>query len=288
MTDKSLEAHFVKCLKEGNTKKALYIIKLLGDKVNNLYRGKSPLCWAKEFENDEVARVLEEKGAVEEAISELWAFKLGKELIEEARVGDLDAVIELVGKGAKVNEKDEYGFTALIWASKYGHLRIAETLIESRTDVNQKDDSGWSALMFASNQGHLGIVELLIEKGADVNQKSKYEGTTALIKASENGHLEIVETLIEKGADVNQKTDYGKTVLMGASIEGNLEIVEKLIIKGADVHQKDIDGNTAMSLAKDEETRKAILKAVKLKKQKDKENEPGFMEKMKGLFGKGE
>ena len=155
MAEKSLEAHFIKCLKEGNTKKALYIVELLGDKIDNLYRGKSPLLWAKEFENDEVARVLKEKGAIEEVISKEEAERLGLKLIEKAKVGDLDAVIEL------------------------------------------------------------------IEKGADVNIKSN-------------------------------------------------------------------TGSTAMSLAKNEETRRAILDAVKKRKEKAKENEPGFMEKMKGLFGKGE
>ena len=188
MAEKSLEAHFIKCLKEGNTKKALYIVELLGDKINNLYRGKSPLCWAKEFENDEVVRVLEEKGAVEKAFSKEEAKKLGLELIEKAAVGDWEAVIELVGKGANVNEKDE-------------------------------------------------------------------DGDTALMLASRHGYVEVVKTLIENGAKVNIKNN---------------------------------DGDTAMSLAKDEETRRAIIEAVKKKKEKTDENEPSFMEKMKGLFGKGE
>ena len=143
-------------------------------------------------------------------------------------------------------------------------------------------------MIWASRNGHLEVVEKLIEKGAKVNHQDIY-GVTALMMASRNGHLEVVEKLIELGADVNIKNIYiNATALMGASIEGNLEIVEKLIIKGADVHQKDIDGNTAMSLAKDEETRKAILNAVKLKKQKDKENEPSFMDRVNRLFGKGE
>ena len=254
MAEKSLEAHFIKCLKEGNTKKALYIVELLGDKINNLYRGKSPLLWAKEFENDEVASVLEEKGAVEEAISDEEAEKLGIELVGKAKVGDFEAVIELIEKGAKVDEKDKDGETALIWASFYGNLRIAEKLIESRTDVNQKDGSGWSALMFASNQGYLGIVELLIEEGADVNQKNK-DGNTVLMLTSQFSQVKIVKRLIEEGADVNLKND---------------------------------DGKTAISLAKDDETRRVILEAVKKRKEKTNEKEPSFMEKMKGLFGKGE
>ena len=254
MAEKSLEAHLYECLKEGNTKKALYIIKLLGDKINTLYRGKSPLLWAKEFENDEVASVLEERGAVEEVISDEEAKKLGIKLVEKTRDGDLEAVIDLIEKGADVNERAVAGYTALMMASFYGNLRIAEKLIESRTDVNQKDDSGWSALMFASTKGYLGIVELLIEEGADVNQKDK-EGNTVLMLTSQFSQVKIVKRLIEEGADVNLKND---------------------------------DGKTAMSLAKDEETRRVILEAVKKRKEKTNEKEPSFMDKMKGLFGKDE
>ena len=57
---------------------------------------------------------------------------------------------------------------------------------------------------------------------------------------------------------------------------------------GADVNIKRNTGSTAISLAKDVVTRRAILDAVKKRNEKAKENEPGFMEKMKGLFGKGE
>ena len=89
MAEKSLEAHLYECLMRGNTergdtKRALYIIELLGDDVNKLYRGKSPLLWAKEFNNDEVVKALEEKGAVEKEISEEEAERLGKELVEKS------------------------------------------------------------------------------------------------------------------------------------------------------------------------------------------------------------
>ena len=151
MANKSLEAHFVKCLKEGNTKKALYIVELLGNKINTLYRGKTPLCWAKEFENDEVARALKEKRAVEEAISDEEAKKLGLELIEKVEVGDLDAVIELVGKGANVNEKDEWGVTALMIASKRGRVEIVKALLEADADVSIKNKYGNTAIDYTSD-----------------------------------------------------------------------------------------------------------------------------------------
>ncbi len=253
MADKSLEAHFIKCLKEGNTKKALYIVELLGDKVNTLYRGKSPLCWAKEFENDEVTRILEEKGAVEEVVSKEEAERLGLELIEKAKIGDLDAVIELVENGAKVDIKNNDGDTPLMWASADGHVEVVKALLDAGAKVDEKDYKGVTALMCASCWGHVEVVKTLIENGAKVDEKDN-DGDTALIRASRYGCLDVVKTLIENGAKVDIKNNSGKT---------------------------------AMSLAKNEETRRAILEAVKKRNEKANDKEPSFMDRVKDLFGKG-
>ena len=197
MAEKSLDAHLFECLKEGNTKKALYIIKLLGDKVNTLYRGKSPLCWAKEFENDEVARALEEKRAVEEVISDEEAKRLGIELVEEARVGDLDAVIELVGKGANVNEKDNNGKTALMKASSNGNVEVIKTLIENGAKVDEKTNNGSTSLMWASDRGHVEVVEALLDAGADVSIKNKY-GNTAIDYISDDEIKKMLREALRK------------------------------------------------------------------------------------------
>ena len=92
MVEKSLEEHLYECLKEGKTKKALYIINLLGDKVYELYGARSLLVIAREFENKEVARVLEEKGVNEivdeEKAKELFAEteKSAKEKLESYKI----------------------------------------------------------------------------------------------------------------------------------------------------------------------------------------------------------
>ena len=286
MANKSLGAHFVKCLKEGNTKKALYIINLLGDKVNALYGAKSLLCWAKEFENDEVARVLEEKGAVEKVISAEEAKKLGLELIEKAEVGDLDAVMELVGKGSNVDEKDEDGDTALMIASKNGHVEVVKALIENGAKVDEKNNNDDTPLMWASGDGTVEVVKALLDAGAKVDEKDE-DDVTALMCASGWGHVEVVEALLDAGAKVDEKDEDGDTALIFASRYGCLDVVKTLIENGAKVDIKNNDGKTAMSLAKDEETRRAILEAVKKRNEKAKENEPSFMDRVKGLLGKG-
>ena len=74
-----------------------------------------------------------------------------------------------------------------------GDYNETNKLIEEGADVNAKDDEGWTALGFASSFGHTDVVELLIAKGADVNDTDNY-GITALQEAVLCNDPELVVT----------------------------------------------------------------------------------------------
>ena len=209
--------------------------------VNAMYGAKSALKLAKDNNLEKVAELLENNGA-KDIFDEEIAKELDKKLIKACHSKekkDAKEIKELIDMGADVYAEDDYGYTALIMASNYGHKKIAEILIKNGANVNAKTSDGWTALMNASERGYGEIVELLIQKGADVHQKDNNDGRAALIHASDKGQKEIVELLIEKGADVNQK---------------------------------DNNGRTALIIAKDDKTKKAIIEAVKKKHEKDNDN----------------
>ena len=109
-------------------------------------------------------------------------------------------------KGANINEKNEYGMTALHLASRYGNLEIVKYLVEKGANINEKNERGLTAFWFASRNSHLEIVKYLIEKGANINEKDE-DGMTALLFASRYyHHSETVRYLIEKSADLWLKT----------------------------------------------------------------------------------
>ena len=82
------------------------------------------------------------------------------------------------------DERDSEGRTKLMNASKKGDLSLTEDLIFSKAYVNAKDDDGWTALMFASRFSENDkIVEKLIENGADIKAKNNY-GVSSLKLAS--------------------------------------------------------------------------------------------------------
>lgn len=77
---------------------------------------------------------------------------------------DVNQAMQLIGKGADVNAKDNNGNTPLHWAAKDGQKEVAALLIEKGADVNAKDEDG-TPLLIAKKQGNSDLVELLRSKG---------------------------------------------------------------------------------------------------------------------------
>ena len=48
------------------------------------------------------------------------------------RAGDTERVRQLLDEGAPVDEKSEFGRTALMWASSYGHTEVVRLLLDKR------------------------------------------------------------------------------------------------------------------------------------------------------------
>ncbi|MGX2981911.1 ankyrin repeat domain-containing protein [Helicobacter sp. 23-1045] len=201
------------------------------------------------------------------SIQVVWADKNADLIYDSARDGDLDKVKQLVEQqGVDVNAVhiDELGLSsnALNIASYQGHLEIVKYLISKGANVNAKDSFGWTALISASSNGKLELVKYLISKGADVKAKSN-DGYTALMSASFDGHLEVVKVLVESSksglfsffskGNINEKDKWGRTALMLASIKGHLEVVKYLVEKGVDINAQDNEGLTALNKAKTKE-----------------------------------
>lgn len=189
------------------------------------------------------------------------------DLIDQASSGNLKAVRGLIDTGANVDAQDEQRRTALMLASKKGHLEIVKTLVNAGATLNlQSNEGGYggnTALMYACRHGHLEIMKILIDSGANLNLRGNEwarEGYTALIYSAYNGHQKIVKALIDAGADVNIKDELlERTALIISSEKGYMEVVKVLIDAGADVNVQNTYGKTALIHA----SRKGHLEIVK-------------------------
>ncbi len=70
-----------------------------------------------------------------------------------------------------------------VWAAKYGNFNKVKRFLETRqVDVNCRDGiDDNTALIEASKEGHIEIVKLLIKNEADIHLKG-FDDYTALIK----------------------------------------------------------------------------------------------------------
>ncbi|XP_049858446.1 kinase D-interacting substrate of 220 kDa B isoform X1 [Schistocerca gregaria] len=155
-------------------------------------------------------------------------------LIFAATKGKLNFVRELINHGAEVNAEDGDNWTALLCAAKEGYADICEELLEHGADTEHRDMGGWTALMWAAYKGRDNVVDVLVAHNAEVNAHGNFH-LSALLWAAGRGHSTIVQKLLRNGAKVNVGDKYGTTALIWASRKGNTEIVDALLKAGANV-----------------------------------------------------
>jgi ankyrin repeat protein len=115
-------------------------------------------------------------------------------------------------------------------AAKRGDLEMVQQLLGTRimlNAINDADDTGFTAVMYAAKVGDSTILKLLIDNGADVNSQN-IAGATALMLASKYGHLNAVKKLIAAGANPYLKTNNKYTAQNLASMYGHDDVVDYL------------------------------------------------------------
>jgi len=133
-----------------------------------------------------------------------------------------DTVELLLAKGPDINSKDKDGRTPLHLAAESAEADIVKLILGKGARVDEKDnESGFTALHYAGRFGNKGAAELLIAKGADINAKDK-QGHTPL-QVAVNHNYKVAELLINKGADSGVRTESGRTLLQSVQERKQIE-----------------------------------------------------------------
>ena len=82
-------------------------------------------------------------------------------LIDYVKLGNITKVQELIAQGVDLNVQDEYGYTALIWASCYNKPDMVKLLLKAGADDEITDVDKHNALYWVNYYGHPKIIELL-------------------------------------------------------------------------------------------------------------------------------
>ena len=86
-----------------------------------------------------------------------------------ASTGNTEAVLALIHAGAKLDAKNQYGETALMFAAENGHIEVVRALLEARASAPAEPGAQKTinmAFMLAAARGHTETVQLLLTAGA--------------------------------------------------------------------------------------------------------------------------
>ena len=160
-------------------------------------------------------------------------------LLQAADCGGLELITRILRGFAPLSDLDaasppidaspEHDDTALMRASRRGHIEVAAALIRAGATVDaQKRRSGITALFLSCMHGHDAVASLLLGAQANVNLQ-RSNGASPLYIACSKGHLPTVQHLIHARADVDLAVANGAVPLQTACVEGHAGIMRELI-----------------------------------------------------------
>ncbi|HEU4386391.1 MAG TPA: ankyrin repeat domain-containing protein [Blastocatellia bacterium] len=132
-----------------------------------------------------------------------------------------ELVRELIERGANVNQKAEYGLTALMYAAAKGDLEKLTVLLQHGADVNVTNQSGYTALRAAAAARQRQALKLLIANGADL---SGFSERAIRVMTSEpqpdDKVMQLINTLFPTKVD---------KVISGPSTEARQEVRARIL-----------------------------------------------------------
>ncbi|VDI63692.1 Hypothetical predicted protein [Mytilus galloprovincialis] len=178
-----------------------------------------------------------------------------------------------------IDQKDKSEKTSLMYACKYGYIKIVKHLLHKNADINTRDIQGCTLLFVICNKPNpcYELVEYLFKEyrshiipDITIGNNSGVTPLMTLCSCRSYDYVDNVKKIINllikhsHAADcINQKDKSGKTCLMHACEHGHREIVDHLLQKNAEINAVDKNGHTALfSLCKTRNLRFDVVESL--------------------------
>ena len=128
----------------------------------------------------------------------------------------ITSILQVKSPEFDINAQDFDGKTALMLATKEGHIECVELLLrEPELDINIRDNLGDTAFIFACMKGHTDIVKMILSSNQEVDFNTKGFEKSGYTWACRNKHEDIINLLKQESErlniDLHIKDKYGKT-----------------------------------------------------------------------------
>jgi len=179
-----------------------------------------------------------------------------------AYMGYTDVARVLLDRGSDIDERGQWGETALHWATVRGNTDVAALLLKSGADANSQTSSQTLDLNVRTRddmdpvERELSWFRTQEMQRANPRLQVMYpprvafaRGDTAIHAATYWNHADIVKLLIAKGADVNRANCWGEAPIHYAVVCRYHDIAQMLLEGGADSEAKTLKGMTPVEIA---------------------------------------
>lgn len=196
-TDSLNETPLITACRFGNKKLVPTLIEL-GANVNHVAKEKHTALWyaISSMKDRATVRLLIESGA---DANETYEYGDNPFLLAVS-AQKADVVNYLLTLTQDPGRMNKHQVCALHFAAGYNDTALIEQLIARGVDVNQRTNYGHTALMAAAEKNSLDAARLLLAAYADVHAVNQY-GDTAVKLAEHHGHSAMLELLTGKKDD---------------------------------------------------------------------------------------
>lgn len=115
----------------------------------------------------------------------------------------------LMGRGARIDLKDNMGNTPLMVAARIGNVDAARLLLSRNAQVNATNGVGETPLIMAVQQRDLVMTRLLLAQGADPARRDTASGMTARDYAVRDGRSDTLIKALDDAKPVVKKAIQG-------------------------------------------------------------------------------
>ncbi|MDD2707127.1 MAG: ankyrin repeat domain-containing protein [Verrucomicrobiae bacterium] len=95
------------------------------------------------------------------AVLSMYRQRVQEKFFAEAKIGNITGIEKALRQGARINDQDKEGMTALMYASMEGHVKTVCFLLKNSADPSLKNHLGITALELARLRDHPEIAAIL-------------------------------------------------------------------------------------------------------------------------------